>query len=92
MKPGGDLACSVLITSEIYDAYCHVATNKKYADYMHNLNQILPPSYHDADPVGKIETILKENGFEIKLLKDQKDVFDYETRLNYKSKQVTCEI
>lgn len=53
---------------------------------MQSLNKILPGIYHDSDPVGTIATILKEPGFKIKLLKDKKDVFDYETRLNYKSK------
>lgn len=88
LKPGGYLICSVLIKSEIYDAYCHVVTNEKYADYMHSLKQYLPPLYHDSDSVGTLATILKESGFKIKFLNDKKDVFEYETRLNYKSKQM----
>jgi hypothetical protein len=85
LKPGGYFIASLLKDHEIFDAYCKAAFNEKYSKYLYDLPSILPQLYHDTNATQTAGKMLEEAGFNIISFESKDDVFDYETRLNYKS-------
>jgi hypothetical protein len=90
LKPGGYFVASVLKDHEIFDAYCKAAVNEEYSKYLYDLPLILPQLYHDSNAHQTTGKMLEEVGFKITSFELKNDVFDYETKLNYKSEFSIC--
>lgn len=70
----------------VFDSYPKASKSPKYAKYMQDVCEMIPSMNDVNEPSSKLSDLLKDLGFEITFMQQKYDVFDYKTKLNYKSK------
>lgn len=87
LKHGGYFIGSLLKSHGVYEAYLYLAKNEKYSEYLQDVHNFIPPTYYEKNPLEPLEKLFKEQNFDIVLLEHKKDVYDFETKSNFKSKR-----
>lgn len=86
LKPGGDFLLTFLASNPIFEIYETLSKKGRWESYMENFKKYVSPYQKSKDPVGELETILKDVGYEILLCKAEERIYVYPNVTVLKSK------
>lgn len=77
LKPGGDVLLTFLASNPIFEIYERLSKMGRWQSYMENFKKYVSPYQKSKDPVGELEDILKDVGFDIIICKAEERLYIY---------------